>query len=378
MVLALPVYNPVAHGTVLLKRGYVLSQPTIDRLKELRLREVWVHYPGLEAVDRYIDPQLMQEKAELAEQIRGAFSAAERRSVAKIDFNAYISKVGNMINNLLANPALAVYTGGEMSSDQPLMDHCMRVTYLCVLMGLKLENYLVQQRRRLNPQQAQDLTNLGVGAMVHDIGLVGLGIKSFDASAAGHQIAEAEWQRHVHLGVEMVGERLMPTARVVVLHHHQHFDGTGFPTMSDSEGSERPLRGEQIHIYARIACVANTFDRLCYPEPGKRVPAVVAIRQMLADSMRGHFDPRVLRAFLEVTPAYPPGTLLKLTDGRSAVAVDHCADDPCRPTVHIVENELSGQGELLDLATAPQLSIQEVDGMDVSAFNFRPPNLAAA
>jgi HD-GYP domain-containing protein (c-di-GMP phosphodiesterase class II) len=378
MVLALPVFNPQAPDQVLLKSGFTLNDSTIERLKKFNLSEIWIRYPGLESVEKYVRPELLQAQAILAQRIRDAFTAAEVDAVAKLDFNMYSRSIGQMVNELLANPAAQIFMDMLGCSGHPLMQHSLRVTYMAVLMGLKLEGYLVQERRHLDAAQATRVNSLGVGAMLHDIGLLKVPSDHHPTEETEIEHGNDFWRKHVTLGYDMVGEKASPSARAVILHHHQHYDGSGFPEHQSGEAEPEPLSGSQIHIFARIVCLANVFDRLREGPDVTMRPAVWAIRQVLAPQYRRWFDPQVLRAFLQVTPAYPPGTVLELSDGCKAVAIDHSIDDPCRPTVQLIGGlgpEDRAQPKFINLVTEPDLTVVRANGEDVSAYNFPSPML---
>ena len=153
--------------------------------------------------------------------------------------------------------------------------------------------------------------------------------------------------------------RLDPSASTVVLHHHQRFDGSGFA------GSEYPVqRGEDIHVYARIAAVADQFDRLRHPPGLPEQPAAFALQAMLQPALRRRFDPAVIGALLDVVPPYPPGATLRLSDGRLVEALDHHPSDPCRPVVQVVG------GAPMDLAEHPSLRVEMCNGLNTGDYHF--------
>ncbi|QKK07126.1 MAG: hypothetical protein HND58_02425 [Planctomycetota bacterium] len=131
-----------------------------------------------------------------------------------------------------------------------------------------------------------------------------------------------------------------PSAAAAVLHHHQRFDGSGFPHRETFHGDPQPVNGTDIHIFARIVAVADVFDRLRHPAPTAPgaeepdpVPVVRVLRQMLRTEMAGWFDPIILHALVHAVPAFPPGSVVTLNDGRRAVVVSWDPLNPCRPTV---------------------------------------------
>lgn len=379
MKLALPLYNPASPGQPLLRPDFELNPDLVKRMIELDIRDIWVRQPGMEAVMEYVDVKLIRDRANVAQSIRDAFSISQQQSTPKLDFDTYTAKLSDMIEQMLEHPTSMLYLDDLSQTDQPLMDHCMRVTYLAVLVGMKLDAYLIQQRKRLNAWHAQQVTNLGLGAMLHDIGYTQLDKQVVERHEQNRDETDAAWQKHVQLGFDLLAGNLDPSARTCALHHHQHFDGTGFPTKEQFDGSTRPLRGEQIHIFPRIVTVADVFDRLQYPRPGKRLPPVVALQQMLMTDRRNWFDPVVLQTFMRIAPAYPPGTQVELSNGLLGGAIDHSPDDPCRPTIQLFrkdDEQAKGEGELIDLRKQRDLWIVKADGLNVTDFNFTPPNLA--
>jgi hypothetical protein len=183
------------------------------------------------------------------------------------------------------------------------------------------------------------------------------------------------WRRHPWLGYEMVKGSVEPTAANVVMHHHQRFDGSGY---GGKDGE--PLEGTRIHVFARIVGLAEQFDRLRNPPGMPTQPTVWALGALLGKTMVNKFDPEVMRALFSVVPAFPPGSMVKLSNGRSAVVIDHHSFDPCHPIVQLFENEQARRGADGELSQPIDLSISnaglmivECDGRDVSDLNFAPP-----
>jgi hypothetical protein len=85
-------------------------------------------------------------------------------------------------------------------------------------------------------------------------------------------------------------------------------------------------------------------------------------------------DPVVMLALLSVSPPYPPGSVVTLSDGRTAAVVDWSNLDPCRPTVSVIDpsNPDAPRGPRLDLRKNTKIQIAAIDGRDVLADNFYP------
>lgn len=381
MVLALPVQNPKAVSRTLLKTGYELTQESIDRVDEMGVRTLWVAYPSLSAIEKYLTLDMLKVQQDVVSQIADTFDETQAGASAKLDYATYSTSVKGMIDHVATNPKTAVFIGELAESSNENMRHASAVTYLSVLMGLKLEGYMIRERKHVQPGRAKEIVNLGVGAMLHDFGMTLL-----DADVRERYRLEADetdpaYREHTALGFRAVRGQIDPSAAAVVLHHHQRFDGSGFA------GQDFPVQsGHGIHIYARIAAVADQFDRLCKPVNLPEQPTVAVLSAMLSPGLRQRFDPEVLRALIEAVPPYAPGSPLRLSDGRAAVCVDHNPKNPCRPVVQVIP-ELAGSPSAepapdaaevtLDLeAQPPNLYVTECDGRPVAEFNFTPEALS--
>ena len=377
MELALPVYNPHAPQQILLRVGYALNHEIIRKLQEHRIRDVWVRYPSLDFLSKYVDTATIQAQADIVGQIANTFEQVQGESNARLRYDEYTRSIGKLIDHMISNPSAAIFLGDISSDSDDLMRHSSAVTYLALLMGMKLEGYIVRERRHVDPVRAKELANLGLGAMLHDIGMTQIADEAREHHEKTGDESDLQYREHTALGYQMVRGQVDPTAANVILHHHQRFDGAGWT------GANYPvLEGKRIHIFSRITALADQFDRMRHPMGLPKQPTVWVLSALLAQPLADHFDPRVISALLTVTPPYPPGSIVKLSDGQHAVCVEHHPEHPCRPTVQIIPDpatlepgDESPPGPMMDLSLAhPELMITETDGMDVSEFNFNLPS----
>lgn len=380
MELALPVYNPRVSARLLLRPGVVLERSTIDRLIELRLPEIWIKYPNMEMIARFVSPRVISSRAQVASQVAGAFDAAGKDMHAKLDFPQYSQAMGTLMARLIEDPEAAVFIGEIADTGAPAVRHGANVGFLSMLMGLKLGFYLLTERKRLAPRLAKDVTSLGVAAMIHDIGMTRLKASVLERWAHEHDSDDPAWQEHVRIGYEMIRGQVEPSAASAVLHHHQRFDGTGFPKRMRN-GQEVGLEGSGIHIFARIMIVADLYDRLVHPaytigdSADSRVsrPPVYALHRMMHEPYRSWIDPIVFQALVTVCPAYAPGSSVVLCDGMKGVVIDWDPRDPCRPVVREMTHfEDDRDAQTVDLRRHRQLRVVECDGHDVREYNFFP------
>ena len=380
MCLALPVMNPNLPGHELLHIGYELTPAVIEKLDEMGTRVLWVDYPNLSFLKRFVDPKSITLRAEIIGQMQQTFETLQQSSAAKLNYDSYTKTVGNLVDSIVSHPDAAVFLGDM--SEQPEGDEFMRagstVTYLSCLLGLKLQGYLVKQRKHVDPTRAKDVAALGVGAMLHDLGVTMLPKEVADRYRQTHDESDPGWQEHPALGYRAVRGRIEPSAATVVLHHHQRYDGKGYA------GKDFNVQqGTGIHIFARIAAVADVFTRLRYASHGAEPTQVWVLAAMLGPKLRTRFDPNVLRALVEVVPPYPPGTRVTISDSRDAVVLDYHVDDPCRPLVQVLPGNVlpapgKPLGERIDLRETKTLCVIASEGQPCEAFNFGPDMIPGA
>jgi len=373
MKLALPVMNPKALDRVLLKVGYEMSAEIIEKLESLNIRSIWARYPSLDSLTRYLSLEGAQVQNEVVSQIADGFEKMQNQSSAKINYEAYTQSVDKLVNHLISHPSSAVFLGDLADAEDDMLRHSANVTYLSVLIGMKIETYIVKQRKHIDPARAKELVSLGMGAMLHDIGILLLDEEVREKFKKTGDDQDPAWREHPLVGFRHVRGKVEPSAATVVLNHHQRYDGSGYA------GKDMPvLKENAIHVFARIGAVADHFDTIRSPSTGlPDQPTVWALSAMLSDPLRSQFDPVVLQTLIEVVPAYAPGTIVRLSDNRWAVVIDHDPQQPCRPTVQCIEGPeaLSGEdlpgGEIINLTeVASSLYVAEVDGKEVGELNF--------
>lgn len=382
MVLAQPVFHPRSTAeTVLLRTGVILQESTIARMIEMKIPELWIHYPGMEMVGEFISPRIMASRAMVAGDVSKAFLDASKGAHAKLDFQQYKASMSQLLNNLIDDPKSAMFVGELVDCGAPAVRHGANVGFLSLLLGMRLGFYLMRERKYVPSRFSRDVTALGVAGMLHDIGMTRLDESVIKRWSKEHDSSDLEWQKHVQLGYRSVQGSIQPSAASAVLHHHQHYDGSGFPKRKDAAGKLKNVTGNEIHIFARIICAADIFDRLNHkasfigeePGDGLSKPAVVALKTMMSKPFGDWIDPIVFKALLAVCPAYPPGTSVKLSNGITGVVTDWDPADPCRPQIHQLSHfEDEEYGTVYNLKDERDVTIVECGGMDVRKYNFYP------
>jgi putative nucleotidyltransferase with HDIG domain len=148
------------------------------------------------------------------------------------------------------------------------------------------------------------------GALLHDIGKIGV------PDAILHKpgpLTEEEWQvmrRHPEIGALMVEEvEYLTEARRIILHHHERWDGRGYPL---------GLRGTQISLGARAFAIADTVDAITQDRPYRRGRSFDQAREELVKNRGTQFDPDAVDAFM----ALPEAALTEIAAIRARVGLD--------------------------------------------------------
>jgi HD-GYP domain-containing protein (c-di-GMP phosphodiesterase class II) len=137
------------------------------------------------------------------------------------------------------------------------------------------------------------LIALEQGALLHDIGKIG--VRDSILLKRG-PLTPDEWvemREHINHGLRIIsGIDFLRGAISVVAQHHEKYDGSGYPAS---------LRGEEIHINARIFAVADAFDTITSNRPYRAAASYEEARYEIIRHSGRHFDPVVVQAFLDVS-----------------------------------------------------------------------------
>lgn len=142
-------------------------------------------------------------------------------------------------------------------------------------------------------QYAEDLLN---AAPMHDIGKIGIADSILQKPGKLTVEEFEEMKKHPAIGAEILGQSdvdILKLARSVALHHHEKWDGSGYPF---------GLKGASIPIEARIVALADVFDALTSERPYKKAWTVEAALELLSEQSGKHFDPELVALFQSVLP----------------------------------------------------------------------------
>ena len=225
----------------------------------------------------------------------------------------------------------------ESAGDQSAR-HAVNVGVLSLLLGRALE------------LKEEDLIELGVGALLHDLGKLDLPETARHADADMAPADAALYRSHVALGVTRAQKMgLSKGAMLVLALHHERADGAGFP---------RRLPGAQMTLPARIVALVNRYDGLCNPHwPSRAITPHEAVARLFARE-KDAYEPSLLASFVRLVGVFPPGSMVQLSDDRFAMVVSVNPHRPLKPRLLIHDPKRAAEAGLLtDLERTPGLSV---------------------
>lgn len=132
---------------------------------------------------------------------------------------------------------------------------------------------------------------------MHDVGKIGIP-DNILLKPGGFQPDEWEIMKtHVAIGVEIIGKSTSPLSRFaksIAQHHHEKWDGSGYP---------QGMKGKDIPQEGRIAAICDVFDALTSARPYKEAWPVPEAVELINQQSGSHFDPELIPLFNQILPS---------------------------------------------------------------------------
>lgn len=293
-------------GKVLLGSQVPLTASYIQGIKRMGVASITINNPIVESIGITYEETLSQEaKMQAVQVLKEAFEDAKKGKM----LNLYkVSSLAKLILNSVKYNQLIRLDNSVIAEDY-LYLHCVNVAALVTVIAYDMG----YNEGRLN--------ELIMGALLHDIGYALLEKET--------GFTDSDDNEHATVGFDYV-RKLRGYSIVsghIVFQHHERWDGKGYP---------RGLKEEDIHEYARITAIADTYDLLVTDRSGREplLPhqAYEAIMAMSLDV----FDKQIADTFLHKIPLYPVGTFVEMDTGHIGVVTKALPKLQSRPTVAMI------------------------------------------
>ena len=155
----------------------------------------------------------------------------------------------------------------------------------------RVSEYSVLIGKELNLDDTT-LHTLKIGGLFHDIGKIGIPDSILLKESKLNDEEYSQIKNHPMIGVHMLGDaKIFEDIIPIVKHHHERFDGRGYPCQ---------LSGENIPYIARIAAVADTFDAMTSKRSYRDALPLEVVRAEIEKCSGTQFDPQIANVFLNI------------------------------------------------------------------------------
>ena len=248
---------------ILLLTGHKDLAPPLETIKKLDIQGYCEKSDKFDQLLLLIESgiksiQQMHEIKKINEQLKDTYERLEQAYLESIETLRYTVE------------AKDTYTRG----------HSDRVSEISVLIGKKVG------------LSDQDLKNLQIGGLFHDIGKIGVPDTILQKESKLTDDEYSEIKNHPSIGVHILSNAtIFKDIIPIVKHHHERFDGRGYPSQ---------LKGEEIPYLARITAIADSFDAMTSKRSYRDSLPLDIVKEEFRKNKGTQFDPELADLFLDI------------------------------------------------------------------------------
>lgn len=222
----------------------------------------------------------------------------------RLDLDRLVDKANSLVDSLLSG-TYAPMLHLMYDYDACTYTHTKNVTLLALLAAIEMQ------------YSVDDLRNIALGAILHDIGKLKVPLSILDKPGRLTPKEFAVVQKHPRIGYDMIADAgpVSSAVKQIVLQHHENFDGSGYPMCLDRYHGYR---------HARLVHICDVYEAMCAKRPYKLPMSREQVREFIQSKTGTMFDPELVRKFLDVVPAYLVGEELSV-NGISCIVQNTCS-----------------------------------------------------
>jgi putative nucleotidyltransferase with HDIG domain len=311
-------------GIILVGTGVELTAFLQKRLIAMGITSVYIEDKRTEdiVVEDVISQQTRQEALQLVHSSIHTFTEPAKlpRQFQQQQIGRKIRDMFDMIlSEMRSKPNATFHLSNIYSTDNFLYHHSVNVSIMAMAIGMEMG------------LTSKQLLDLGVGTLLHDVGKLSLPQEILNKPG---RLTPEEFnviKQHPMLGYEILRQQddISLLSSHVALQHHEKIDGTGYP---------RGLKGDEIHLYARITAVADVYEALTANRVYRKGQLPHLALELLLGSCGTHFQTDIVQKFLKTIAIYPLGMTVALSSGEEGVVTAVHSNHPQRPTVRILRD----------------------------------------
>lgn len=349
-------------GRVLLRAGMALDSSKLNRAEQMGFKSLYVNDEfSTNTIDDLIDPQT---RVKSVMQVKDSYDSFEKITTAAAKGQVSQWKLSEMryeylsgvkgtaqgiVDVLLNRKSLTINIQDVKQMEEYLYQHTVNVAVLSVLLGMD------------QGLSEEDLENLAIGALFHDIGYNFISKSILNKPAPLMKKELEEVRKHAYLGYQHLKDEIDINShiRMIVLQHHEWIDGSGYP---------HGLTGDNIHQLSKIVAIADVYDALTSDRPYRAaLPPNEAIEFLLGHANQ-QLDQNLVKNFIKLIIPYPVGTLVKLSNGEIGIVERLYENFPLRPVVKVIK-QLATTVEMIEIDLMKEQNIV-IEGVQYELPNY--------
>jgi len=282
-----------------------------------------------------------QKYAELmkmtADMIYNKLGPASFASTRDVPLTSLFSIAEMLLLSLAKEKEILIKVMDPVYSGDYLANHSLNVAFLSCEIGKGME------------LSYRELCELGVAALVHDIGMLKVKSELYLKKEALTQNERAALEEHPKLGFQQFEKckKDVPWLLRVILEEHKREQGNGYPD---------DLMGE-LHPYSKIIGICDTFEALTHNRPHRKPFHPADAMKVLMAGKGALFTSAALRTMIDTLAMFPVGSLVRLNNKKEALVAEAVWRAPLRPIVRIINENGAGAEERINLSKDNNLSI---------------------
>ncbi len=346
------------NGNILFERGTKLESNLINSLEEngIYIISIIDDYSNND-IENIIKPQLRIRTINATEQVFKNINPSNSRSKIRANNHGFVrNKISienvfdtakDLVDVITSTEDLMINLVDLKHLDNYLYEHSVNTAILSIAVGIELN------------LSKDELYDLSVGALLHDIGKAFLPKKLLtkkNLTPSEEKLLESHAQKGYSYLLNMPGIRR--EAKIICLQHHERIDGSGYPMA---------ICGDKISKLSKIVAVANTYDDLTSDNFNKAALPPNDVIEYIMSLAGKYFDHGIVRAFIKKVNPYPPGTLVRLSNGEIGIVDENNENYPLRPKIRIIK-------QLATTVKMKTIDLLEENNLIIEGIQYEIPN----